>query len=210
MGQLDTHHDRVIVFEAVRTSEVPSRLAAERQPLQPSKHQVPQKPLLPKPETPASPSSKALYKPMLDNVIAKYGLQDENAVATPHSNACLPSHYQYPYYQSPYSKGGSQSLQDIMQSAHSSIRSPQGSTRLSPINTEVHSVAPSLSNITPSSMHEPSRASQSFSSPGRNNVFNSYTAVPATQTEIKKVMSPLDKRKRIPQAMTNPKLSMQN
>ena len=180
MGQLDMYHDRVIAFEAVRTSEIPSQMAAERQPLQPSRHQVPQRPLLPKLESPAIPGSKSLYIPMLDNVIAKYGLRDENAVPTSQTNAHLP-----PHYQSPYSKGGSQTTQESLQSPRSSIRSPLGPTRPSPINSGTHSVAEGSRNSTPSSMHEASRVQQSFSP---------YAATPMTQPETKRLSASPDTR----------------
>ena len=190
MSQLDTYHDRVIAFEAVRTLEVPSRIAAQRQPLQPSKHQVPQNPLLPKPEIPACPGSKALYIPMLDDVISKYGLPGENAVPTPQSNARLS-----PHYQSPYSKGGSQPSQNRMQSPCSSMRSPPGSTRPSPINPDADSVAPSSRNIVSNSMQEASRVPQSFSPSSRGNVFNNYTGIPVTESETKKrAPAPFDTR----------------
>ncbi len=152
MGERDTYNDRVIAFEAITTAEIPSRLAAERQPLQPTNHQVPLKPLMPKPDSPGLSGSKALFVPMLPNPFVTGRPQDENAQPVP----------QAAQYQDLNLKARNQPLQGRVQSMHPDIRSLPGSAPPSSMNMLVppRSTTPGARNTASISTQDPLRVEQ--------------------------------------------------
>ena len=157
MGELDTYKDRVIAFEAVRSSEISSRLA-ERQPLQPSNHQVARKAPMVKAEGPAVSGSKAVFVPTVNSYLTQGRSQDENAVPVRDSNPYLPSQYQDPKF-----KARNQSILGRMQSPRPGVRSPSSPTQPSSTKIGARSITPGSTNITPASTYDTSRVPQSFS-----------------------------------------------
>lgn len=166
MGELDTYNDRVIAFEAVRTSEIPSRMAVERQPLQPSNHQVPRTTPLARLDDPFLSGSKALFVPGLSSPLVKGGPQDENAMPAP----------QYAQYQDPNLKARIPSMQGRMQTPRPDIRFPPGPTPLSSTNTFVQErmTDPGLGNMALTPTYETSRVPQSLSPSAGPSAFDNY------------------------------------
>ena len=185
MGTLDTYNDRVIAFEAVKTSELPSRMVAERQPLQPSNHQVLQTPLMPKKESPPFSGSKALYVPTRQSPLAKGRWQNENAVLAPQVNPHLPAQYQDIKFnvRNPLNH-------DRIQSPRASLRSPSATTAPSLAALEARSPDSSLKNILPS-VHQTLRTPGSLSSSASGNVFDNNVE---TQREAKRFSTLHDAR----------------
>ncbi len=184
MGELDTYNDRVIAFEAVRSSEIPSCLAG-RQPLQPSNHQVAQKAPVVKAEGPTVSGSKAVFVPMVNNYLTQGRSQDENAVPVRDSNPHLP-----PQCEDPKIKAGNQSISRRMQSPRPGVRSPSGSTQPSSTKIEARSITPGSRNITPASTYDTSRVPQSFS-PLEDKTFQKMLK---SQREAKRLSSLRDTR----------------
>ncbi len=163
MGELDTYNDRVIAFEAVRTSEIPSRMAVERQPLQPSNHQVPRTTPLANTEDPFLSGPKALFVPRLSSPLVKRGPQDENAMPVP----------QYGQYQDPNLKPRIPPIQGRMQTPRPDISFPPGPTAPSLTNTLVQDriTNPGLGNM---ATYEASRVPQSLSPSAGPSAFDNY------------------------------------
>lgn len=162
MGELDTYNDRVIAFEAVRISELPSRIAVERQPLQPSNHQVPQTTPLANTEDPFLSGSKALLVPSLSSPLIKEGPQDENAMPVP----------QYGQYQDHNLEPKIPPIQGRMQTPRPDIRFPPGPTAPSFTNGLVQDriTNPGLGNM---ATYEASRVPQSLSPSAGHSAFDS-------------------------------------
>ena len=143
MGELDMYGDHVIAFEAIRKSDVPSRMAAERRPLQPSNHQILQKVPTATKDVSALSDSKALFIPMSENPLVKRKLQDENATLVPRLNPRSPAQDR-----NPDSKSINRSNQQKMQSLPPGDYSSSCSASAPLVNAQTQGIVSGSQSVT--------------------------------------------------------------
>ena len=170
MGELDTYKDRVIAFEAVKKSKIPSRMTVERQPLQPSNYQALKKDLTPMKDPPA------LFVPGSENSVAKRELRDENAGLVPQANPRSSARGQ-----DHKSNAMNRFAQDSVQSCGPSIYSSPNLAPGSMANVQAQGMIPGTqgmipgtSNIMPASTDEEPRLQPIISPIIASNAFEFY------------------------------------